>query len=109
MTTEPKRLTRANLTGTTFRIGKLYGCSELGLRIYLAYHEQQGCRDELMRKVMERMHRNGQYGFQGAIRPCSERYYARKALTWRDRERKEIEARRERGERFNMFTMRQAS
>lgn len=107
--TEPVRLTRASLIGVTFRIGKVYGPTVIGVRVYLSYHASKGCMDSLASLSLARAAAAGRSGFQPTnsdARPCSASYYERRALSWQERERREAAARIERGERFGM---RQAS
>jgi hypothetical protein len=93
--TEPVRLTRANLTGITFRIGKVYGTSPLGVRVYLMYHASKGCNDLLMSKVLARcIVENIPPMANVHGESCSRSYYARLTLSGRERERRECEARK---------------
>ncbi len=96
-TTEPVRLTRANLTGQTFRIGKVYGPTPIGVRVFLMYHASKGCNDALMSNVLARCVRENLPAFANVHGDrCSRAYYARLTLTSRERERRECEARKER-------------
>lgn len=94
---EPVRLTRASLIGLTFRLGKVYGATPIGIRIYLAYHEAKGCRDSILRRSLELATAKGLDGFQNVRgESCSWRYYERLTLSGRERERRECEARKTR-------------
>lgn len=106
---EPIRLTRASLTGVTFRLGRVYGSSPIGIRVYIAYHASKGCRDSLMGRALSLAVAKGVPDFANVNgRACSLKYYERLTLTGRERERRELNARRERGEKFEMFSRRQA-
>ena len=105
-------LTRAALIGVTFRIGKVYGPTVIGVRIYLAYHERLGCRDSMMRAALANALKRGASGFQTTStdeRPCSRSYYQRRELTWADRERRELDGRIEHDSHRAYFSRRQAS
>jgi hypothetical protein len=106
---EPVRLTRASLIGVTARIGKVYGASPLGVRNYLRYHASLGCGDHLMAKVLARCVRERVPEMANVNgNACSDGYYKRLVLPAGERERRELRARKERGEVFEMFTRRQA-
>jgi hypothetical protein len=109
--TEPVRLTRSSLIGQTVRIHKTYGATVLGISIYLAYHHALGCRDQTLAIALTNALARGASGFDPTSsdeRRCSRSYYHRRGLSWLDRERLEVEGRREAGERLEMFMRRQA-
>jgi len=93
----PVTLTRCNLTGQTFRIGRVYGPTIIGIRVYLAYHAAKGCRDSLMTQALANALAKNLAPFANVNgQPCSLKYYARKALTQRECERRECNGRAER-------------
>jgi hypothetical protein len=104
---EPRTLTRASLIGLQFRLGKVYGISPLGIYIAVMYDRALGERTILEKMLPKVAHLPPMANAHG--KPCSQSYYDRQRLTTSQRERRELKARMERGERFDMFLKAQAS
>jgi hypothetical protein len=101
--TEPKRLTRAGLFAEQARIAETYGPSVLGTKLHLLYLHSQGMKNREMFADLVAAADADLSGMQPVDgRPCSRKYYARKALTYHDRLDRERRARWARGEEFSV-------
>lgn len=87
------------------RLQLMYRGTVFGMRMWLAYG--LGChRPTVTQYIADNSHLYPFVSIQG--KRCSTSYYDRQALSWYERDRREIEAREQRGEQFNRFFRRQA-
>jgi hypothetical protein len=86
------------------RLALMYRGTQFGLRMWLLFGLD--CDRDLIALSIATYQGNPMANMQG--RPCSTSYYDRKALTAYQRDRREIVAREERGERFERLFRRQA-
>lgn len=100
MSSTPNTTTPTSLRSDS-RICRVYGHSPLAIRCWLRYF-RDACAFELLTESLRRNTLAGKTGFASLDRPCSRTYYERKALTFRQRQSREAEARVERGERFGV-------
>lgn len=96
-------MNRAALTAHYFRIVKTYGHSPIGVRAMCRLQRMVGC-ESFLERILPRIEQLRPFDNVNGVRVKQ-----RAPISGYDRERRELEARVARGERFELFTRRQAS